>query len=179
MKQQTTIPNISCKQTHLLAMRLYARLKLDGVFVGARSKFVVQGPAKRWKSCSVFIPNCACPCVLICVSGIYLYMIYILLLCRYSMIMWCFYAFVLHVIRCLRRCVFACVYVWYGHQIKQSFSKCVLLTWIGGEFRHFSTFHWGSQLWEHFSFVVLTGRVHVKSGRRMEGGDVAWTTCRG
>lgn len=41
MEQQTTILSISCKQTHLLAMSLDARLKLDGNFNEAESQFVV------------------------------------------------------------------------------------------------------------------------------------------
>ena len=83
LKQQTTTLSISCKQTHLFAMRLDDRLKLDGAFA-------VQDSGRRRRSCDVFITNlCVCPSVFICVSGDCLYLIFIFLLCTYDVALVC------------------------------------------------------------------------------------------
>lgn len=156
MKQQTTTLSISCKQTHLFAMRLDAGIKTARRFGSQR---VVQHPGMRCRSCRVFITNCVC--AFMCMSGVrVLSDVRTFAVHKWCVMTWCLFVFALRVIPRLHRCGRVCIKRNSAFQnvlCSLDHIQLVFLYAIGGEFRHFFLFfHWGSQLLEDFSFVVST-----------------------
>lgn len=127
MKQQTTTLSISCKQTHLVAMRLW---------------WIKTRCGRLWNQLEMDEPHhLIASCV--CCSSVYLWepALFVSEIHTLTSYLWlcgaCTWIFVAVGVGC----------VWYGHQIKQCSSKSLLLAWsqpVGislrnqGEFRHFS-----------------------------------------